>query len=365
MDNLKSPVNSATGRAAGRSPALAVLEDLHNRLASELELRIAVLLPCYNEEAAIGQTVSAFRKSLPSATIYVYDNNSSDGTAEVARAAGAIVRHETFQGKGNVVRRMFADVDADVYVLADGDMTYDPTAAPALIERLTGEQLDMVIAARVETAAQNYRAGHRFGNRLFNGLTGFLFNSPFKDIFSGYRVFSRRFVKSFPASSRGFEIESELTVHALDLKLRCVEVGVPYGVRPENSFSKLKTYRDGFRILVMLLNMFRMVSPFRFFGTIAASLAVVALLLGIPVVVTWFNTGLVPRFPTAILAAAIAQVSVLMLICGVIIQAIAETRREMKRFRYLELPAPGRPKTSAFQQPAQTRDALGDAILRR
>lgn len=326
---------------SARSPAHALREDLRARLSEGPRPSVAVLLPCYNEEAAIAGTVQAFRAALPEADIYVYDNNSSDRTAEVARAAGAIVRRETYQGKGNVVRRMFADIDADIYVLADGDMTYDPTAAPMLIERLAAEQLDMMVGARVETHDAAYRAGHRFGNRLFNVITKVLFKSPFTDIFSGYRVFSRRFVKSFPAHSSGFEIESELTVHALDLKLRCGEVGLPYDKRPENSVSKLRTYRDGFRILVMLAGMYRMVSPFRFYGAIAATLAMVSIGLGLPIVQTWLATGLVPRFPTAILAAAIAQVSVLMLVCGLIVDAIGETRREMKRFKYLELDAPG------------------------
>ncbi len=330
------------------NPAHAALARLEARL---LELRttgprIAVLLPCYNEEAAIGGTVAAFKASLPQADIYVYDNNSRDRTIEVAVAAGAIVRQEPYQGKGNVVRRMFADIDADIYVMADGDMTYDPTAAPALIERLMAGQLDMVVGARVETAQAAYRPGHRFGNRLFNGITKTLFDSHFTDIFSGYRVFSRRFVKSFPASSAGFEIESELTVHALDLKLRTAEVPLPYGKRPENSVSKLNTYRDGARILWMLLGMYRMVSPLRFYGAIALVFALVSLGLGLPVLQTWLATGLVPRFPTAIAAAAIAQLSALMLVCGLVVDAVSDSRREIKRLRYLDLAAPGHPKVT-------------------
>ncbi len=325
-----------------RSPAHALIDELAQRMREAPQPRVAVLLPCYNEEAAIGATVEAFRLALPAADIYVYDNNSTDRTSQVASAAGAVVRREPYQGKGNVVRRMFADIEADIYVLADGDMTYDPTAAPMLVQRLIDDQLDMMVGARVETGELSYRRGHRFGNRLFNGITKVMFASPFTDIFSGYRVFSRRFVKSFPASSSGFEIESELTVHALDLKLRTGEIGLPYGKRPENSVSKLKTFRDGFRILVMLLGMYRMVAPFRFYGAIAAALAMVAATLGVPVIHTWLETGLVPRFPTAILAAAVGQLAVLMLVCGLIVDAIAETRREMKRFKYLELKVAGR-----------------------
>ena len=241
----KRTARPAAAPAAG-SPARALIDDLARRLAAEAARpSVAVLLPCYNEAATIGATVAAFRAALPEATVYVYDNNSTDGTAEAAGAAGAVVRHEPFQGKGNVVRRMFADVDADIYVMADGDMTYDPTAAPGLVDLLLRDQLDMVVGARVDSEEAAYRRGHRFGNAMFNRITTTLFGSPFKDIFSGYRVFSRRFAKSFPASSSGFEIEAELTVHAIDLKLRTGEVPLPYGKRPENSHSKLKTYRDG------------------------------------------------------------------------------------------------------------------------
>lgn len=327
------------------NPAHALIAALHERfsappaLAAHQARKVAVLLPCYNEEAAIAGMVEAFRSALPHASIYVYDNNSSDRTAEVARAAGAIVRHEPFQGKGNVVRRMFADIDADVYVMADGDMTYDPTAAPMLVERLVEGQLDMVVGARIETHQASYRRGHRLGNRLFNGIATTLFKSRFTDIFSGYRVFSRRFAKSFPAASSGFEIEAELTVHALDLKLRTLEVPLPYGKRPANSTSKLKTYRDGARILWTLLNMVRMVSPLKFYGVIAAAFALCGLGIGAPVVQTWLATGLVPRFPTAILAAALMQLSALMMVCGLIVDSVCDGRREMKRMRYLDLPA--------------------------
>ena len=331
---------------AAANPAHAALADLEARLQEFRDAaagpRIAVLLPCYNEEAAIAGTVAAFKHALPLADIYVYDNNSTDKTIERATEAGAIVRREPYQGKGNVVRRMFADIDADVYVMADGDMTYDPTAAPALVQRLVDDQLDMVVGSRVETGLAAYRRGHRLGNRVFNLITTSLFDSHFTDIFSGYRVFSRRFVKSFPASSSGFETESELTVHALDLKLRTAEVPLPYGKRPEGSVSKLNTYRDGLRILWMLVGMYRMVRPLRFYGTIAASFAVVSMMLGVPIISTWLETGLVPRFPTAIMAAAIAQLAALMLVCGIVVDAVSDARREMKRMRYLDLAAPDR-----------------------
>ena len=324
------------------NPVSTSLADLEARLQDLRATgpKIAVLLPCYNEEAAIAGTVSAFKAALPQADIYVYDNNSTDATIARATEAGAIVRREPYQGKGNVVRRMFADIDADVYVMADGDMTYDPTAAPDLIHRLIDGQLDMVVGARVENHDAAYRRGHRLGNRVFNIITTKLFASHFTDIFSGYRVFSRRFVKSFPASSAGFEIESELTVHALDLKLRTAEVPLPYGKRLENSVSKLNTYRDGARILWMLLGMYRMVSPLRYYGAVAGFLALCSLVIGAPVIETYLETGLVPRFPTAMLAAAIAQLSALTLVCGVIVDAVSDARREVKRLRYLDLAAP-------------------------
>lgn len=339
---VKKPAAETAG-APDPGPAKALQDDLARRLGAEASTpaAVAVLLPCFNEATTIAETVRAFRAALPAAAIYVYDNNSTDGTAEIARSAGAIVRHEAYQGKGNVVRRMFADIDADIYVMADGDMTYDPTAAPALIDGLIDGQLDMVVGARVEAAEAAYRRGHRFGNRLFNRITLWMFASPFKDIFSGYRVFSRRFAKSFPASSSGFEVEAELTVHALELKLRTDEIPLPYGRRPDNSHSKLKTYRDGARILWTLVNMFRTVHPFRFYGLIACGLAATSLGLAAPIVQTWLETGLVPRFPTAILAAAIMQLAFLMLVCGLVVDSISDARREIKRMRYLDLSAIG------------------------
>lgn len=344
---------AATEATVSPSPARALIDDLARRLSVSRDSRptVAILLPCYNEAATIAETVGAFRASMPEATLYVYDNNSTDGTAEIARAAGAVVRHERYQGKGNVVRRMFADIDADIYVMADGDMTYDPTAAPALVDLLVRDQLDMVVGARVDSEEAAYRRGHRLGNALFNRITFAMFGSPFKDIFSGYRVFSRRFAKSFPAASSGFEIEAELTVHALDLKLRTDEVPLPYGRRPENSHSKLKTYRDGARILWTLVNMYRAVQPLRFYGLIAAALSLASLGLAAPIIQTYLETGLVPRFPTAILSAAVMQLAVLMLVCGLIVDAVSGGRREMKRMRYLELKALAPP--SRDQPPAR------------
>jgi glycosyltransferase involved in cell wall biosynthesis len=300
---------------------------------------IAVLLPCYNEAATIASVVESFRRTLPGATIYVYDNNSTDGTSEAALAAGAVVRREGNQGKGNVVRRMFGDVEADIYVLADGDQTYDAGAVGRLIDALVTENVDMVVGVRVGTK-EAFRRGHRFGNRLFNWTVTRLFGPGFTDILSGYRVFSRRFVKSFPAASSGFEIETELSVHALDLKLATTEIPLSYGERPENSVSKLSTYRDGVRIFAKIVMMYRALKPLQFFGLVALALFLGALALAAPVIIEYVETGLVPRFPTAILAASIMQLSFMSLTCGIIIDAISASRRELKRMRYLDLPAP-------------------------
>ncbi|GLK80747.1 glycosyltransferase family 2 protein [Methylopila turkensis] len=299
-------------------------------------LKVAVLLPCYNEEAAIGDVVRGFRAALPAADIYVYDNNSKDRTVERASEAGAIVRRERRQGKGNVVRRMLADVEADIYLMADGDLTYDPLAAPLLIDRLVTGQLDMVVATR-EGEGLLSRRGHQAGNRMFNTMVGRLFGDGFTDILSGYRVVSRRFAKSFPAASGGFEIETELAIHALDLRLAVEEIPVRYGRRPADSESKLSTYRDGFRILWTIAMMYRAVKPFRFFSAIAAGFAAIAVVLGAPVVATFLETGLVPRLPTAVLAASVMQLATLSLVCGVIVESVSEARREAKRLRYLEL----------------------------
>jgi glycosyltransferase involved in cell wall biosynthesis len=305
------------------------------------KLRIAVLLPCYNEEAAIAQTVAAFRAALPSALLYVYDNNSRDRTREVAEAAGAIVREERMQGKGHVVRRMFADIEADVYVMADGDMTYDATAAPDLVRRLVEERLDMVVGARKSEVEEAYRRGHRLGNRLFTGILAGLFGRSFTDIFSGYRVFSRRFVKSFPALSRGFETETEISVHALELAMPVAEVLTAYGARPEGSVSKLSTYRDGWRIMRTILHLFRIERPVLFYGGFAAFLAALALVLAVPLIVTYAKTGLVPRFPTAILVTGLMVVAFLSFGVGLILDTVVRGRREVRRLAYLSFPAVG------------------------
>jgi glycosyltransferase involved in cell wall biosynthesis len=302
--------------------------------------RIAVLLPCYNEEAAIAATVAGFRAALPGATIYVYDNNSRDRTREIAAEAGAVVRSERQQGKGHVVRRMFADVDADVYVMADGDLTYDPQAAPAMVELLLAEQLDMVVGTRRHETKQAYRGGHVLGNRLFTGLLAGLFGRSFSDIFSGYRVFSRRFVKSFPVLSSGFEIETEISVHALELRMPVGELETIYAARPEGSESKLSTFSDGWRILRTIVTLFRVERPALFYGTIGALLLIAAVLLAIPLVVTYMHTGLVPRVPTAILVTGMTIVAVLCFFAGLILDTVTRGRREVRRLAYLALAAP-------------------------
>jgi glycosyltransferase involved in cell wall biosynthesis len=302
--------------------------------------RVAVLLPCYNEEAAIGQTVAAFRAALPGASIYVYDNNSRDRTIEVARAAGAVVRSERMQGKGNVVRRMFADVDADIYVMADGDLTYDASVAPTMVDRLVREGLDMIVGTRVHEAAEAYRRGHVLGNRAMTGFLAGLFGRSFTDIFSGYRVFSRRFVKSFPVLSSGFEIETEISVHALELKMPVGEVETRYFARPEGSASKLSTYRDGLRILRTIVTLYRYERPMLFFGCIAALFALLAVVLAIPLGVTYIQTGLVPRFPTAILVTGLMILAFLNLFSGLILDTVVRGRREMRRLSYLAQPGP-------------------------
>lgn len=297
--------------------------------------RVAVLLPCYNEAAAIGQTIADFRAALPDAVIYVYDNNSADATADIARAAGAVVRTERMQGKGHVVRRMFADVDADIYVMADGDATYEAAAAPGLIALLRDEQLDMVVGARKSEVEAAYRPGHRLGNKLLTGMLAWLFGRTFTDILSGYRVFSRRFVKSFPVLSEGFEIETEISVHALELRMPVAEQVTAYAARPEGSESKLNTYRDGWRILMMILTLFRVEKPLAFFGLIGGGLAGLSIGLSIPLFLTYFETGLVPRFPTAILATGIMLLAFLNGFCGLILDTVVRGRREMRRLAYL------------------------------
>jgi glycosyltransferase involved in cell wall biosynthesis len=302
--------------------------------------RIAVLLPCYNEEAAIAATVAGFRAALPGATVYVYDNNSRDRTREIAAEAGAVVRSERQQGKGHVVRRMFADIDAEVYVMADGDLTYDPTAAPAMVDLLLAEQFDMVVGTRRHEEKQAFRGGHVLGNRLFTGLLAGLFGRSFSDIFSGYRVFSRRFVKSFPVLSSGFEIETEMSVHALELRMPVGEVETVYAARPEGSQSKLSTYSDGWRILTTIVTLYRIERPVLFYGGIGALLVALAVVLAIPLVVTYLATGLVPRVPTAILVTGMTIIAVLCFFTGLILDTVTRGRREVRRLSYLSLAAP-------------------------
>ena len=309
-------------------------------MAAKSPPRIAVLLPCYNEEAAIAQVIAGFRRALPGAAIYVYDNNSRDRTVEVAEKAGAIVRSERMQGKGHVVRRMFADVDADIYVMADGDLTYDPKAAPAMVEQLLAERLDMVVGTRQHEEKSAYRGGHVLGNRLFTGLLARLFGRSFSDIFSGYRVFSRRFVKSFPVLSEGFEIETEMSVHALELRMPVGELATAYGARLEGSESKLSTFGDGWRILKTILTLYRVERPALFYGSIGALLLVAAIILAVPLALTYIDTGLVPRLPTAVLVTGMTIIAVLCFFAGLILDTVTRGRREMRRLAYLAQPGP-------------------------
>lgn len=314
-------------------------------LSSLEPFQIAVLVPCYNEEAAIPAVVRDFKAALPGATVYVYDNASTDSTAAVALAAGAEVRYEGYPGKGNVVRRMFADIEADIYILVDGDDTYEAAAAPRLAHALVEKHLDMINGSRVESSVQAYRAGHRFGNKLLTGLVATIFGNHFQDMLSGYRVFSRRFVKSFPALAAGFEIETELTVHALELRMPVAEIPTKYKERPEGSVSKLKTYSDGFRILRTIAALVREERPLQFFATLFAILVFISLALAVPVITEYLATGLVPRFPTAILAMGTMLLSFLCLGCGLILDTVTLARREAKRIAYLGVPLkdfPGR-----------------------
>lgn len=321
-------------------PAPAVAE-FHPPAPAGTAPVVAVLIPCYNEETAIEAVVRDFREALPEATLYVYDNNSADRTAERARAAGAVVRREPLQGKGNVIRRMFADVEADVYVLVDGDDTYHAPSAPLLVQRLWDDQLDMVNGARVTEIVKAYRPGHRFGNKLLTGMVAHIFGSRVQDMLSGYRVFSRRFVKSFPALASGFETETELTVHALELRMPIAEIKTPYKDRPPGSHSKLNTIRDGLRILRTILVLVKEERPLPFFFAIFAVLSAAAFILAWPVVATYLATGLVPRLPTAVLSMGLALMAVLSLTCGLILDTVTLGRREAKRMRYLSIPAPG------------------------
>ncbi len=302
--------------------------------------RTAVLIPCYNEEAAVAKVVADFLKTLPDADIYVYDNNSRDRTIEVAKQAGAIVRSEPLQGKGNVVRRMFADVEADIYVMVDGDATYDAASAPKMIEALRRDSLDMVNGVRVTDIEKAYRPGHRFGNWLLTSMVSWIFGSRFSDMLSGYRVMSRRYVKSFPALSAGFETETELTVHALELRMPILEIATPYKDRPEGSISKLSTFKDGFRILWTIIVLVKEERPMQFFSLLALFFVIISTALIIPIFVGYMETGLVPRLPTAVLSMGLMIVAFLCLTCGLILDTVTRGRREMKRMRYLNIPAP-------------------------
>lgn len=306
-------------------------------------LRIAVLIPCYNEEKTVAQVVQDFRIALPGAVIYVYDNNSSDHTIQWAKGAGAIVRSEKYQGKGNVMRRMFSDIEADIYVLVDGDSTYHAASAPKMIDKLLMEQLDMVVGSRL-TAHEgdaSFRRGHEFGNHMLTGFMSMIFGRQLTDMLSGYRVMSRRFVKSFPALAQGFETETELTIHALELKMPVAEVVTPYGSRPAGSESKLSTYRDGWRILLTIIALFKQERPLVFFTILFGLLAALSIGLAIPILLTYAETGLVPRFPTAILATGIMLLACLSLACGLILDTVTHGRRELKRLSYLNIAAPG------------------------
>ena len=305
-------------------------------------LRVVILIPCYNEETAIPLVIRDFQAALPDTPIYVYDNNSSDRTAEVARAAGAIVRTETMQGKGHVIRRMFADIEADFYILADGDATYEAAAAPRLLERAYQDGLDMVNGARITDREAAYRRGHVLGNRVLTGLVTAVFGRRLSDMLSGYRVFSRRFVKSFPALSAGFETETELTVHALELAMPIAEVPTTYIERPPGSFSKLRTYHDGFRILKTIVNLVKQERPLLFFSLLCVIFFMAGVALGIPVVLDFLHTGLVPRLPTAVLATGLVMLSALAAACGLILDTVALGRHEMKRMAYLNQSPPPR-----------------------
>jgi glycosyltransferase involved in cell wall biosynthesis len=305
---------------------------------SASQIRIAVLIPCFNEAAAIGKVIADFRQALPMAEVYVFDNNSSDDTVAIARAAGAQVRSERHQGKGHVVRRMFADVDAEIYLLVDGDATYDAPSAPAMIERLIEDHLDMVVAHRVDQVDAAYRAGHRTGNMLLTKFLTDIFGRGFDDILSGYRVFSRRFVKSMPVLSDGFEIETELSVHALEMSMPVAEIKTPYYARPAGSVSKLNTWRDGFRILGTIMKLYRTEKPLRFFTTIAITFAAMSVILSIPIMITFVEDGLVPRLPTALLSVGIMLVAVMSLFAGLGLDTVSRGRREAKLMRYIAEP---------------------------
>jgi hypothetical protein len=333
------PAPTLRGDLAGMAEALAQFAREQQPQTKTAQPRIAVLVPCFNEEAAVATVVADFRNALPSAEIYVYDNNSSDRTRAIALEAGAEVRSERRQGKGHVVRRMFADIDADIYVLVDGDATYDAASAPRMIETLRADHLDMVVGLRIDQAEAAWRRGHRTGNWMLTRFLSSVFGQEFKDILSGYRVFSRRFVKTFPVLSDGFEIETELSVHALELALPVAEIETPYYARPQGSFSKLNTWRDGFRILGTIIKLYRSEKPLRFFTAIGCCLALVSVGLALPVIVTYLEQGLVPRLPTAVLSMGLMILAVLSVSSGLVLDTVTRGRREMKLLAYLSQPA--------------------------
>lgn len=300
---------------------------------------VAVLIPCFNEAVAIGKVVGDFRTALPFATIYVYDNNSTDNTVVVAQEAGAVVRRERLQGKGNVVRRMFADIEADIYVLVDGDDTYDAPASAMMVRLLTQDRLDMVTAVRISYVAAAYRRGHRFGNWALTGLVRLVFGQRATDMLSGYRAFSRRFVKSFPALSSGFETETEFTIHALEMRMPIDEVQTLYKDRPTGAVSKLRTYSDGLRILRTIVQLVKQERPLQFFGLCGLFLMLLSVALGAPVVIDFLSTGLVPRLPTAVLATGCMLLAFLSFFTALILESVTNGRKEMKRLAYLSIPA--------------------------
>ncbi len=299
--------------------------------------RIAVLIPCYNESATIAQVILDFQQQLPRAAIYVYDNGSTDNTVELAKSAGAQVRNVPVRGKGQVVRRMFADIEADIYVMVDGDATYDASSVQAAIKKLQTNMLDMIVCTRKASDDKSFRLGHALGNKWFTRTVNLLFGQQFQDIFSGYRIFSRRFVKSFPAISQGFEIEAEITIHALQLSIPVAELETPYQARPTGSTSKLKSIRDGMRILRTILWLFLYIRPLALFGSLFVILSGVAIMLGMPIVIHFIHTGLVPRIPTAVLSAALGLLASVCLACGIVLDSMSRARLEMKRFWYLSM----------------------------
>ena len=311
------------------------------KLSRPTSLSVAVLIPCYNEELAVAEVIAGFRASLPDATMLVYDNNSSDHTRQIASSAGAEVRNETLQGKGHVVRRMFADIEADIYVLVDGDNTYDPAAAPVMVRQLMENRLDMVTAVRLPAGQDAYRPGHRIGNRVLSFLVCRVFGNRISDVLSGYRVFSRRFVKSFPALATGFETETEFTIHALELRMPIGELITQYRGRVAGSRSKLHTVSDGIRILRTIMKLVKQERPFQSFGLTGAALLTVGLALGLPVVLQFLHSGMVPRLPTALLATGLVLASSLSFVCGFVLEQVTRGRQELKRLAYLSIPAIG------------------------